>query len=79
MQRFSILTCDHKGVEQKNFNHIQEKNDEDSDIEIYDDFRSEEFVNIEKYFLDYNVGFEGESVPWYWVMSPQWVMEICNL
>ncbi len=40
----------------------------DSDIEIYDDFLTpEEFENIEKYFLDYNVGLEGESVPWYWV------------
>ena len=39
-----------------------------SDIRVYDNFVSEEeFLPIHQYFVDTRTGFNGESVPWYWV------------
>ena len=39
-----------------------------SDIKIYDNFLTkEEYTPIYKYFIDTSIGWDGESVAWYWV------------
>tara|TARA_B100001113_G_scaffold173124_1_gene141766 strand:+ start:115 stop:669 length:555 start_codon:yes stop_codon:yes gene_type:complete len=39
-----------------------------SDIKIYDDFLTkEQYLPLYQYFIDTRTGFNGESVPWYWV------------
>ena len=37
-------------------------------IKIYDDFLTkEQYIPIYQYFLDNHMGYEGDSVPWYWI------------
>ena len=37
-------------------------------IKIYDDFLTkEQYIPIYQYFLDNHMGYQGDSVPWYWI------------
>ena len=39
-----------------------------SDIKVYDDFLTkEQYLPIYQYYVDTKTGYNGESVPWYWV------------
>tara|TARA_B100001996_G_scaffold219996_1_gene169109 strand:+ start:31 stop:585 length:555 start_codon:yes stop_codon:yes gene_type:complete len=39
-----------------------------SDIKIYDDFLTkDQYLPLYQYFIDTKTGWNGESVPWYWV------------
>ena len=45
-----------------------------SDIKIYDNFLTkEEYTPIYKYFIDTSIGWDGESVAWYWVDGASYI------
>ncbi len=45
-----------------------------SDINVYDNFLTKaEYTQIYKYFIDTSIGWEGESVAWYWVDGASYI------